>query len=400
MKQFSLATIPLLCAAIAPLCADNVDNMISQANGNGSSSSQRMSDKQTQEKRQMESQKLLHQRLQDNAITPIANPQTEGSSWNPYITADFIWWKAYEDGLDFAWSGAPLAPTAVPPSATSGNMFRPNFKYEPGFKVGFGNKFDHDGWDLYAQYTWLRVNRSKQNEENCCEVENEIAWSNYWLPTNAGPEAILMNDESAKWKLSFNVLDLELGRDYYISKYLTMRPFVGMKFSWQTQKYHVDYDDVLFVQDQSDTPSSNVVIPLGSNYDIQFHQKELGIGIRAGLDTQWYFCKWLGLYGDVAVTGLWNRFHEKRTDTVSPIAAASYDNFVIKNKVRDVTGVLELGLGVFFEWPFHHDDYMFQLELGWENQIWFDQNQFITVETLMPGNLSLQGLTLKALFAF
>jgi hypothetical protein len=78
----------------------------------------------------------------------------------------------------------------------------------------------------------------------------------------------------------------------------------------------------------------------------------------------------------------------------------SYNNLSLKNRVRDVTPVLELGIGLFFEWPFHNEDYMFQLEAGWENQIWFDQNQFLALETLTPGNLSMQGLTIKALFAF
>jgi hypothetical protein len=44
---------------------------------------------------------------------------------------------------------------------------------------------------------------------------------------------------------------------------------------------------------------------------------------------------------------------------------------------------------------------MFDLAAGWETQVWFNQNNFIfLMNNNAPGNLSLQGFTLKAGFAF
>jgi len=401
MKQFSLTTIPLLCAAIAPLCADNVDNMISQ-NGNGNGNSSNSYQSSQNQKRKTEAQKQFEQRWRDNQITPDANPKPD--DWfNPYVTADFIYWKAYEEGLAYAYDGVPNAPTAVPPSAGSGKVFRPKFRWEPGFKIGVGNKFDHDGWDLYAQYTWLRSHAKDEEEEGeCCETETVLAKSNYWLSTAACPEAILMGEEGARWNLnSFNVLDLELGRDFYVSKFLTLRPFAGLKFSWMHQKYKVKYSDILFVGDQGGQPSSLTTIPLGSNVDLEFKQKEFGVGLRFGMDTAWYFCKWLGAYGDFAVTGLWNHFKERREVEVHTPAGLEYDSERIRDKVYDVTGVLEVGLGLFFEWTFCKDAYMFNLAAGWETQVWFNQNNMIfLMNNNAPGNLSFQGFTLEAGFAF
>ncbi len=402
MKQFSLTTIPLLCAAIAPLCAD-VDNMISQGSGNGNNNSQMSNQNQMNQKKKTESQKQFEQRWRDNQITPVANPKPDGS-FNPFITADYIYWKAYEEGLAYAYDGVPNAPTAVnPASATSGEVLRPKFKWESGFKIGLGNKFSHDGWDLYAQYTWLRSKaESNEEEEDCCVVETVTTKSDYWLSTAACPEAVLMGAEGANWRLnSFNVLDLELGRDFYISKFLTLRPFGGLKFSWQHQKYKVKYDDILFIGDQSDVPSSTSTIPLGSNVKLDFKQREFGVGLRAGMDTQWYFCKWLGGYGDFAVTTLWNRFHERREVEINTSAATEFNSENTKDKIFDVTAVLEVGLGLFFEWAFCDDAYMFSLAAGWEDQIWFNQNNFFfLMNNNAPGNLSFQGFTLRAEFAF
>ncbi len=401
MKQFSLATIPLLCAAIAPLCADNVDNLISQTgNGNGNNQSQ-MSGTNNQ-KRKMEAQRQFEQRWRDNQITPEAKPNTEGQSWNPIVTADFIYWKAYSQGLAYAYDGVSNAPSAVPPSASSGKVMRPTFDWEPGFKLGFGNKFAHDGWDAYVQYTWLHADADDDEEEtNCCVTTCSSSKSDYWLATNACPEAVLASCEGAKWKLnSFNVLDFEVGRNFYMSKFLTMRPFGGLKFSWQRQKYNVAYDDILFVGDQGGTPSSNIVIPLASDIELKLKQKEFGVGLRAGMNTAWYFCKWLGAYGDFALTGLWNHFKENRTVSVAS-PTGTFNSEVIKDKVYDVTGVIEIGLGLFFDWAWHDDDYMLSLAAGWETQVWLNQNNFIyLMNNNAPGNLSFQGFTLELAFGF
>ena len=406
MKQFSLATT-LLCAALAPLCADNVDNMISaQNNGNGNNGSgSQMSNQNQNQKRKMEAQRQFEQRWRDNQITPEANPKTLGGSWNPIITADFIYWKSYQQGLAYAYNGVPNAPSAVPPSAGHGKVFRPKFEWEPGFKVGLGNKFAHDGWDVYAEFTWLHSDAEDNGETttSCCEVQCSGAKSDYWFATNVCPEAIMANCLDSKWNLNrFYVLDLEMGRDFYVSKYLTLRPFGGLKFSWMKQHYDVDYNNVLFVGDQGlpgiDNPLE--VIPLASDVFLDFNQKQFGVGLRVGMDTAWYFCKWLGVYGDLALTGLWNRFNEKRETTVVA-TQGTWDLEHIRDKVFDVTGVLEIGLGLFFDWTWHNDDYRFILSAGWETQVWFNQNNFIyLMNSNAPGNLSFQGFTLEAGFGF
>jgi hypothetical protein len=336
------------------------------------------------------------QKWSDNQITPITHPMPHGS-FNPFFTADYICWKAFEQGLGFAWDGTPNAPTAVPPNATHGKVFNPHFKWEPGFKAGLGNKFSHDGWDLYAQYTHLLPKAEEHEVKKCCKPFISLPkWSNYWLDTNAGPEALLI-DEAAYWRLKFNVLDLELGRSYYF----TLRPFAGMKFSWIKQRYKVKYYDVMVVGDEESTPENPThVIPLGSNIKLKFAQKEFGVGLRAGLDANWYFSKWIGIYGDFAMTGLWNRFKEQRQDEINTPEGTEYLSACIKDKIYDVTALFEVGLGLFLEWEFGRT-YTLQIAAGWENQVWFNQNNFIfLMNNKAPGNLSLQGFTLSVELAF
>ena len=74
-------------------------------------------------------------------ITPETCPQVCCAA-DPYITADFIYWKAQVDNVDFAFNGVGDTASAIP--APSGNFYHPSFAYEPGFKVGLGVKFKHD----------------------------------------------------------------------------------------------------------------------------------------------------------------------------------------------------------------------------------------------------------------
>jgi hypothetical protein len=376
-KLLTFTAIPLL--EIVPLCADVDSTTVA------------------------DTQRQFEQRWRENQITPVANPKPDGN-FNPYITADFIYWVAYEEGLSYAYNGVSNAPTPVPASAEKGKLLRPNFKWEPGFKVGLGNKFAHDGWDFYAQYTWLNSDADDNDDNNdCCPTEIVLAKTNYWVATAACPEAMLVGEAGTKWNLnSFNVLDLEFGRNFYISKFLTLRPFGGFKFSWQHQKYKVKYYDVMFVGDQYNTPSSDLTIPVPSNVKLDLKQREFGVGFRMGMNTEWYFCKWLGGYSNFAMTGMWNRFHQSREAEVNDISTGvEYVSENIKDKIFDVTAVLEIGLGLFFEWAFSDDHYMFSLVAGWETQVWFNQNNFIfLMANNAPGNLAFQGFTLKAGFAF
>ena len=90
-------------------------------------------------------------------ITPPVAPAVNHGA-DVFISADFIYWKAYQEGLEYANSAVnALAASGLTPGATlnQGTFATPQTKFEPGFKVGLGLEFEHDGWDLFAQYTWL-----------------------------------------------------------------------------------------------------------------------------------------------------------------------------------------------------------------------------------------------------
>lgn len=365
MKQFSLLTIPLLCAAVSPLSADAMGKSNNKTYG-----------KQTQQPQQQQ---------QPGQITPSANPQVTHAC-DPYFTADFIWWKAREDGLIYAFNGAS---TTSGISASTGRAYQPDFSYEPGFKVGFGLKFKHDGWDTYANYTWLR-NYFSETKDSVNTTATSTLFSNYFVIGGSVPTFARIDARaSSEWSLSFNVLDLELGRDFWISQWLTLRPHVGLKWSWNDQEFDVRYDSATI---SGLTGSRNVYI----DNDLD----QWAGGIRTGLDTAWFMWKKWCIFGDFAISAMYNDFDVKRKDRISN-AQTTYTSLSVKrNSFHALTAVVEWALGLRFETPFHNDDYLFKLQAGWEEQIWFNQNRFFFIADEGSKDLTLQGLTAEVGFDF
>lgn len=317
------------------------------------------------------------------SITPLAQPNKSNRVVDFFFDAAFIYWTARQDGLAYAIEGADF--NLVNFDTQRGPIHEPDWDFEPGFKVGAGLKMEHDGWDVYANYTWLHSSAS-----------DSITDPGNFLPTLQNGAFILFNiipnppggggfqSASETWKHHFNVIDLELGRDYYISQYLTLRPHFGFKGTWQEQDVRIRYSFV-------DT----------NQFRAHQHQDSWGIGIRTGLNACWFFIPSFGLYGDFAISGLWSGFNNSRKDDrVFP--DQSMLNILDTHEVtHSVKPVIEFGLGLRYQLLYNDDDYRFLIQAGWEEQIWMDNNHLIDFAQYgNKGTLSLQGFTLKVRFDF
>lgn len=365
-------------------------------------------------------------------ITPKANPCVD-CGLNIYGTVDFIYWTAREQGTAFgATSGFRSFGTGTPVSGTpTGKVIQPHNKWRPGFKIGLGIDFCHDGWDLYTQYTWFRSNSgSRSTTINGVPslvgtllsagpgITGTTLSDSYWGIATGAPQffgGVVGNVDAAgatpvaqpmqfqtvrgSWNLHFNVIDLELGRNFYISPRLTLRPHFGLKGTWQKQQLHVSF--------------SNPVTALGAFFtndpsnSVNMRNKfsNWGIGPRAGINTAWHFYRLFSLVGDIAVTGLLDHFSATRFDTRHEVVGGvvSNDSAVhLKNSFYTFAPVVEWMLGFRFEKWTLHNDYHFAFDAGWESQHWLFQNQFIRAYSAESNNgtLGMHGLTLKARFDF
>ena len=129
-------------------------------------------------------------------INPSGRPEVKDGA-DVFVTADLLVWQAHENGLGYVVK-------ANGPNLTKSHTREPHFNWDPGFRVGFGINTPHDGWDLYANWTYYHT-KARSN------VSNGTEYPVFANPTYIGGGTA--SSSNAKWKLNLNMLDVELGRE-------------------------------------------------------------------------------------------------------------------------------------------------------------------------------------------
>lgn len=323
---------------------------------------------------------------QPKVITPNAGPRVQDGA-DVFFTADFIYWSVREEGLNFANTGYAAGGTAVS-TLSRGSTYAPSFTWRPGFKVGMGLQMAHDGWDVTAEYTWLNNGTRSKSVTNPTTATYDLTPTFIIDPINT---YVAVDTASGSWKSNFNTADLDLGRQYFISHYLILRPFAGLKASWQKQNYNVTYGT---------TTGSTTTYERSASTERFF-----GIGLHTGMDAAFQFDQNWSMYGDFAISALASHFNLSQTATTYNVTGTTTtaSNYLGKYKAiyNTITPVLELGMGLRWDYWFNDDSYHVGLSLGWEQQLWWNMNRFATImEPGYAGNLSMQGVTFKFRFDF
>ena len=313
-----------------------------------------------------------------------------------FVTGDYTFWTAREDNIEFAVGTIVQGPGAVK-GGGKGHIYRPDDKWVSGFKVGMGTDFCHDGWDLYAEYTWFKSTSSNNKPQGFSPnfmFGDPTLGDIYWNIDAHEPEFNGYTSASAKWRLNMNIVDLELGRNFYVSPRLMLRPFYGLKGAWNKQKMNVAFVGIQSTQ-------TGTFIPIVASMDNAL--KTWGIGLRAGVDTSWHFCRNFSILGDLAFTALWEQFKSRRYDNTAS-GGAVLDSFV-DNKENQylVKPIIEWMAGLKWETGLSCDAYHLSITAAWEEQVWFGQNQFMRTRNTSVGtggDLTLQGLTVDVRFDF
>ena len=353
-------------------------------NGSGSTNSMQQSGQGT------------YQRGSYREITPNAGPRVAHGA-DVFITADFIWWKATQEGLEYASTGVSIGgadPNDVFANVPTGKTASVGKDWAPGFKVGLGLNLSHDGWDLYAQYTWLHA-----SDHSSLSRANDQVSVAYLILGNDGP-TVSADRVSSNWDLHFNVIDLELGRNFYLSQFLTMRPFIGFKGTWQDQDQKTRAYSNNFVIDVDNGNDVAVTGPARSHLSTDVW----GIGVRGGLNVSWYMAKSWSIYGDLAWTTMWTDYSTlKRRDSLDDTTTGNSKTLTSINSddFYTVNYVGEAELGLRWEMWFYDDNYHFAIQAGWEQQVWLNWGRFekLLVNDL-HGDLNFHGLNLKFRFDF
>ena len=287
-----------------------------------------------------------------------------------FFTADWLFWRTRQGDLEFAVHGA--SPSSAAPfihSATS----KLNFDLKSGFRVGFGVHLPNDGWDIFVNYTDFRPKASKS-------IDGSIFPLLLYNPPSLAASA------HAEWKISFQTLDIEIGRAYYIGQTLSFRPFIGMIGAWIDQKAHISYE----------RGSSTEVDRIATQNDFK------GAGPRLGLHSNWHFGEGFSLFGNGAAALAVGHF-----DLENHQDQADLETIRLASDLNLVSPVLQLFAGLAWDRNYLRGQRHLGLCAGFETQYWWRQNQLerftdsaAPIFVRADSDLAIYGLTLRGRFDF
>ena len=321
----------------------------------------------------------------EKVITPPAGPFVKGGA-DVFITGEFLWWKGIQEGLRYATSGVLVQPNTT--LTSSGKAHCVHYPWEPGFRVGIGFYPKHDGWDLYGRYTWYHshsTDRAQSADGNMVPIRVAI-----FGITNTSVNGV--TTARSHWDLHYNIVDLELGRNFFLSQFLATRLFFGLRGTWTDQEWKTRY-----TSNQITFGTGN---PLPGIITIHQDQETWGVGIRMGLNGTWTFFKGFSIVSDASFSGVWIDYDVKRQDQISQDSGGSAITTRIKSDPDTIIANIELMLGLRGEWWFQQERYHLAAQLGWEAQVWINYGHFIYLTSQSNGDLSFTGLTAKLRFDF
>lgn len=304
-----------------------------------------------------------------------ASPLFDGLGF--FATADFLYWHLQEGSSDYSLPLSEQTPT--------GKVSHTHFNWEPGFRTGVGYNFEHDAWDWYLNFTWLHANANNTARRH---KNNTLA------PQKGFPLSFNATKMRSHWHVHYYVLDLEVGRRFFVSKFLSFRPQFGLESAWISQRRRY--------QLRGDFNRRNRIF--GEN--IYGKNNFWGIGPRAGTESIWYFNSYFSLMGVLSGSLQWGEFdnHLKETALTSRRKMKRVD---VDGDSHKLVPNVQMALGLSWDSNINDDMNHLGIRLSYEFQYWWRQNQFLNEQQSSATNfeheskdLSLNGITLDVRFDF
>lgn len=306
------------------------------------------------------------------------------------LYADFLAMQAKQDGMEFAISNTNNIIGGALTDGSLGGFSNDHRDWTYNFGARFGVAFyvDHDAWNVDAAWTWLNI-RDYKKFGSTTGGGHLIPM---WEPGGPVPISIFGPRSSAVWNCNYNVLDIKLGKPYYLSRYVAFNPHFGFRGGWIDQHFSVDYSGAL-----EPGPINHRAVHHGQN-------DFWGIGLRTGLDSEWMITQGFSIIGNVAGSLLYGKF---RIDQQLQIPGDDLNSFVISDRHYMNLPNAEIALGLSWGKRFMQDRYYASLKAAYEFHVWFDQlsmRRFFSGsapysnDVVSRGNLTLNGFSLRVSF--
>ena len=187
------------------------------------------------------------------------------------------------------------------------------------------------------------------------------------------------------------MFDWELGRRYWVSQDLCIRPFLGLQGGWINQSIEAKYYDLVI----------DLIFITENSAKEQLKNNFWGIGPLGGINTEWRICdfgwNFFDFFGDLSVATMWGAWtcQDFYKNTLSQSYSVDTENASLGALM--FRGFWGIGWDVNLRGGKSH----FAAKLGYETQLWLDQLRIATFQLQrLHHDLTLQGITLNSRFDF
>ncbi|WP_420420907.1 Lpg1974 family pore-forming outer membrane protein [Simkania sp.] len=278
-----------------------------------------------------------------------ARPDVRGDS-RYFLTFDILYWHTKVGGTEFAYT--TQSPQRFP---SKGSLKHNHFSWDLGLKVGLGYHLTHDGWDLYGCYTWYENDDTDQVAQR--------------FPSFVVPERVYAPFPAEKAKSNYDTdyqsADFELARSYFISRYFSFRPHIGVKSSWINLRQAVTYS-----------------LPMNSNFpELHFKSKDSnrfwGFGPRLGVNSKWHLGYGFSIFGEVSAALFYGYFNTGHKESVPPNLVAGNRGTIInlESKFHHYVPFISYHLGLCWQRYVNRQRQHIAFSLGYETQYYWRVNQ-------------------------
>ncbi len=339
-------------------------------------------------------------------VNAPVNPLTCNGDFE--ITLTGFYWKAEQEGLEYAIETQTINTDEERHNLIAADFKNPKFQWDFGFKLGLGYNTTCDGWDIGV--IWTRYTGSASSHNKAQRSDNQTLlpiWTDDKRTALDPGESYYAREIETHWKLHLNLIDIALGRKYWNSHRVALRPHIGFRISYLDQDFEIEHlGGIQSVQ----TPTEKL------NNEVKIDNDFKGIGIRTGLDGQWKVGCGFGIYGNFALSLINGHFkvdHDERNrEAESPFSKTKI--LETKDFFRATRLMTDLAFGVQYSTLLCDCQYALSTSLGWEQHLFLDFNQMWRVIPQQGssssddnniyhqrrGDLSTQGWTLTFVFDF
>lgn len=306
----------------------------------------------------------------------ICNSCSPQSCGKGFIDAEFLYWRASQGGLDICTPSEfsdVIESNGKVISRFKGKGRDPDFKWDPGFRLGAGYQFACSQWDIGAFITYFH---SKTHDSR-------------------------HGDNKVRWNVDFNVMDIVAGYNHNMCSCLDIRPFVGLRLARINEKLHInDFSDFSNSSpstssslSSSSSSSTNVFITNDAITSVTKNKEKFrGLGPILGLEADWKIGCGFSFYVNASMSWLYGNFRTKLIDSTEGEFFLDYCE--VSNRFDVTLSVIDAGLGIRWEKCLCNDRKLY-LQLGLENHRYYDFNHIGNC-----GDLSFDGFNFGAGFQY